>query len=154
VASRRAKPTNDPFAEQLAWLMDRSIKLGPFTFGLDGILGLIPGLGDIAGGAASALIIFRAMRSGVSKGTVLRMLVNVGIDSIVGAVPVLGDLFDIAFKANTKNYQLYKTALAGAGSPRRDWGFVALVLLIVVILHAIPILVIVLLASALGFPLF
>ena len=146
--------TEDPLAERLAWLMDRSIRLGPFTFGLDGILGLIPGIGDVASGGASALIVFRAIRNGVPKGTVLRMLVNIGIDASVGAIPVLGDLFDFAYKANTKNYQLYQSALAGGGEPRKDWGFVALALLIVILLYAIPIFVVLFIAAALGFAVF
>src|SRR5438552_4497009 len=93
----------DPFIEWLAWLMDESIHIGPWSIGLDGFLGLIPGIGDMAGAAVSALIIALAMRGGLAKSAVIRMIINVALDSLVGAVPFLGDIFDFAFKANIYN---------------------------------------------------
>src|SRR5216117_2410115 len=86
----------DPVIEWLAWLMDDSIRIGPWGIGLDGFIGLIPGVGDMAGAAVSAVIIARAMKSGIPKSAVMRMVVNVGLDSLVGAVPFFGDLFDFA----------------------------------------------------------
>src|SRR5438552_7279645 len=87
----------DPFIEWLAWLMDNSIRIGPWAIGLDGFLGLIPGIGDMAGAAVSAVIVLRAMQSGVPKSAVLRMLINVGLDSLAGSIPLVGDIFDFAF---------------------------------------------------------
>jgi hypothetical protein len=75
-------------------------------FGLDGILGLIPGIGDAATGAVSLYLAAEAWRLGLPLSTILRMGVNVGIDTVVGAVPVLGDIFDFAWKANQKNARL------------------------------------------------
>ncbi len=92
----------------LADLFDDRFRL-PGTgrrFGLDGILGLIPGFGDAATGAVSLYLAAEALRIGMPISKVLRMGVNVGIDVVLGAVPVLGDLFDFAWKANQKNVRL------------------------------------------------
>src|SRR4051812_34076993 len=91
----------DPFIEWLAWLMDESVRIGPWAVGLDGFIGLIPGIGDMAGAAVSSLIIIRAMKLGIPKSAILRMVLNVGLDSLAGSVPFFGDLFDFAFKSNT-----------------------------------------------------
>ncbi|MBL8215321.1 MAG: DUF4112 domain-containing protein [Bryobacterales bacterium] len=120
-------------------LMDRWIQVGPFSFGLDGILGLVPGLGDLASGLISAYIIAHAARNGVPQAALARMMTNVAIDSILGMVPFIGDLFDFLFKANTKNLAIYREALAGNRSPAKDWGFVAVVLTGVLLLLAIPV---------------
>src|SRR6187551_337553 len=100
---REPIPFDDPVAEQLAWLLDSSIGVGPFTIGLDGIVGLIPGLGDVLTDLMGMLIVLRAMQHGVHRSAVLRMVANLGIDTVLGAIPVVGDLFDFAFKANMKN---------------------------------------------------
>src|SRR5215470_184041 len=85
-------PTDEQ-AEQLAWLMDSSIGIGRFTIGLDAIIGLIPGLGDLLTGLIGYWIVVRAMRAGVHRGAVLRMVLNLGIDAVVGSIPVVGDMF-------------------------------------------------------------
>ena len=77
-----------------------------FRFGLDAIVGLVPGLGDVAGAVASSAIIFEAARLGAPKSVLARMMANVGIEMLVGAVPALGDLFDVVFKANNRNMRL------------------------------------------------
>lgn len=93
---------------QLARLLDEAIRV-PGTnvrFGLDAILGLIPGAGDVAGGILSTFIIVQAARLGAPRSVLARMVLNVAVDSIVGAVPILGDLFDIGWKSNTRNAAL------------------------------------------------
>ena len=75
-------------------------------FGLDAVLGLIPGAGDIAGAILSSFIIAQSARLGAPRSVLVRMVMNVAIDSIVGAVPILGDLFDIGWKSNTRNAEL------------------------------------------------
>jgi hypothetical protein len=75
-------------------------------FGLDAVLGLIPGAGDIAGGLLSTFIILQAARLGASGSVLARMVMNVAVDSIVGAVPILGDLFDVGWKSNMRNAEL------------------------------------------------
>lgn len=88
-------------------LLDSSIPLpGGYRIGLDGIFGLIPGFGDVAGGVASSYIILEAARLGASTTTLLHMVFNVLIDSLIGLIPILGDLFDFVWKANNKNIKL------------------------------------------------
>ena len=99
--------------EKLAALLDAQFGIPgtPFRFGLDGLLGLIPGIGDGAGALLSLYIVFKARSLGAPTGLVARMLLNVGVDSVVGAIPVAGDLFDLAFKANKRNVGLLKKHL-------------------------------------------
>jgi uncharacterized protein DUF4112 len=76
-------------------------------FGLDTILGLMPGLGDVVTGAISLVIVHHAWQSGASKLTIARMLGNV----LIGSVPIAGDLFDFAWKANRRNARLLEAHL-------------------------------------------
>lgn len=78
----------------------------PYRLGWDGIIGLIPGVGDLITSTVSLYIIVEAQKLGVSRWTTLRMVGNLLIDVAVGAVPVLGDVFDVAFKANLRNLRL------------------------------------------------
>lgn len=119
--------------------MDRWIQIGPFSIGLDGLLGLFPGLGDVSGGLISAYIIGKAARDGVPRAALARMITNVAIDTLVGAVPLVGDLFDFVFKANTKNVQIYREALAGPRNTGRDWGYVSLFVGAVLLIVAVPV---------------
>src|SRR5437867_13043847 len=93
----------------------------------------------MAGATVSALIIARAMRSGIAKSAVLRMVINVALDSFLGAVPFVGDIFDFAFKSNTYNLQIYREALHGERRPVRDWSFVFFVFLMLLLIIALPI---------------
>ena len=88
--------------------------------GLDAILGVVPGLGDATGGLVAAYGLVIATRLGVSPPVIFRMMLNIGVDTIVGAVPVLGDLFDIGWKANSRNVALVERALAEPGRVRRS----------------------------------
>lgn len=141
MAKRRPRPylEEDPFIEWIAWLMDNSIRIGPWSTGLDALLGLIPGVGDVAGGAVSAIMIARAIQNGVPKSAVLRMVINVGVDSLVGAIPLVGDLFDFAYKSNTYNLQIYRESIRGEREPIRDWLFIVFVMLTLLIIVLIPI---------------
>lgn len=98
---------------RIARLMDSSIRIPIIgkTIGWEAIIGLIPGIGDVAGGLVSAYIVIAARRLGASWGVVMRMLGNVGLEVVVGTVPVIGDLFDMAFKANLRNVALLETYL-------------------------------------------
>jgi Domain of unknown function (DUF4112) len=93
-------------------------------FGLDGIIGLVPGLGDVLAGLASLLIPIAAWVRGVPYVTLARMAANVAIAVLVGAIPIAGDAFDIAWQANRRNYKLLTRHLA---QPRKhtwkDWAF-------------------------------
>ena len=118
--------------------MDESIRIGPWSIGIDPLLGLIPGLGDMAGAAVSALLISRAMHQGIAKSAIMRMVLNVAIDSLLGAVPFVGDIFDFAYKSNIRNVEIYREALRGERQPVRDWFFVLFVAVIVLVVLAIP----------------
>lgn len=111
-----------------------------FRFGIDGILGLVPGIGDVLGGLASCIIVLAAWVRGVPKITLARMVVNVGIEVGVGMVPFLGDLFDIAWKANRRNYKLLAGSLAPTPrSTRRDWLYFAALALGMLALTMLPV---------------
>lgn len=77
-----------------------------FRFGLDGLIGLIPGAGDLSTFAVSGYMVLLLARNGASGYVLARMVVNILIDAIIGSIPLIGDLFDIAFKANTRNLKL------------------------------------------------
>ena len=89
-----------------------------FRFGADSLLGLIPGVGDVAALGLSAYLIMEARRLGAPPATLRRMAMNVGVDAAVGAVPVLGDLFDVVFKANRRNMALLSEHIAELKSRR------------------------------------
>jgi hypothetical protein len=93
---------------RLAWLLDNSIPIPLLNYriGLDPLIGLIPGLGDVAGLLLSSFIVIQALRLGAPKRVLLNMVVNIGIEALVGVVPVVGDLFDATFKANARNVRL------------------------------------------------
>ena len=103
--------------ERLAyWLDDRYRVPGTrFRVGFDGIIGLIPGVGDAVTSTLTAYIIYEAWRLGVPTSTLARMLANLGIDGVVGIVPVVGDLLDIGYKANRRNLKLLHRHLAECG---------------------------------------
>jgi len=104
---------SDRNLDLLSHLLDDFLRI-PGTqirFGLDGIIGLIPGVGDVLGAMASWIIILAAWLRGVPRVTLARMLANVAIETIVGTIPFLGDAFDIAWKANRKNYALLERSI-------------------------------------------
>ncbi len=105
-------------------------------FGLDPIIGLVPGLGDAAGAVFAAVILLAGIRMGAPAVVLLRMAGNIALDAIVGAIPVLGDAFDFGFKANRRNLALLERwERAPARTVRRSrLLFAALVLLVLAIL--------------------
>jgi hypothetical protein len=139
------KGAPDPWVEKLAWLMDRSIPIGRWRIGLDGIIGLVPGFGDLVGAVISGVIVAAGIRAGLPRSAIARMDANVGIEAVVGVVPFLGDLFDMAFQANTKNAEIYREALRGARSTKKDTLFVTGIVLALVAILAIPVVAVILL---------
>ncbi len=100
--------------ERLADLLDTRFRI-PGTripIGADGILSIVPVVGDTVAGAMSAWLIWEAHRMGARKRTLGRMVANAGLDYVVGSIPVVGTIFDIAFKANSRNLKLLKRELA------------------------------------------
>jgi len=101
-------------ARGLARVLDDLIRI-PGTnigIGLDPIIGLIPGVGDMLGGLISTYILAVAAREGVPASVLTRMLGNIALDSLVGVVPVVGDLFDVGVKSNRRNVDLLERYLA------------------------------------------
>jgi hypothetical protein len=92
----------------LSRLLDSAVAIPGtrYRFGLDAVVGLMPGIGDAVSAIFSSYIIFQAARLGVPKSTLARMIGNVGLDTIVGVIPLLGDLFDAGFKSNMRNMSL------------------------------------------------
>ena len=140
---RGGKLFDDENLDILSHLLDDFIKV-PGTsirFGLDGIVGLVPGIGDVLGGIASCIIILAAWMRGVPYVTVVRMVANVGIEVVVGAIPILGDAFDIAWRANRRNYALLAGSLY---EPRKhtiqSWIFLTGLCLLLAVLTLLPML--------------
>jgi hypothetical protein len=113
----------DPLARArtLARLLDTAITI-PGTgirFGADALLGLVPGLGDVAGAVLSGYLVLLAQRLGAPRSVIMRMLGNVALDTLGGSVPIAGDLFDVAFKSNVRNVALLERALERPTETRR-----------------------------------
>jgi hypothetical protein len=127
----------DESLRRLGWLMDDLIRIPGlgWSFGLDALVGLIPGFGDTATSLASFYILASAVRYGVPKVTILRMGINIGIDYLVGSLPLVGDLFDAWWKSNQMNLELLsKRATVSAQEARQgklsDWLFVGVIILL------------------------
>ena len=136
----------DQTLQRLEILLDEAFRV-PGTsirFGLDGIIGLVPGLGDVVAGLLSLIIPVAAWMRGVPYVALVRMAANIGIGVLVGSIPLFGDIFDIAWKANRRNYQLMRRHL---GEPRRhtwrDWTFLLLLAASLGLIFAIPVVLIV-----------
>jgi branched-subunit amino acid ABC-type transport system permease component len=109
-------PTRDAARRRLArvaWLLDSSIPLPgmKFRIGLDAILGLLPGIGDVLGVVLSSYVVREAARLGAPPALLARMAFNVAVEGVVGLVPFLGDVFDAAWKANQRNVTLLEAHL-------------------------------------------
>ena len=126
---------------RLQRLLDEAFRV-PGTnvrFGWDSIVGLVPGLGDLATALLAGTLIVQAQRMGVPRVVQIRMLLNVGIDLLVGAVPLAGDVADVFWKANTRNMALLdRHAGAIRSSMAADWVFVLAVLGIIAIMALLP----------------
>ena len=135
----------DETLRQLEVLLDEAFRVPgtDFRFGIDGIIGLIPGLGDVLAGLLSLIIPIAAWIRGVPYIALIRMLVNIAIGVLVGAIPILGDIFDVAWKANRRNYRLLQRHLH---EPRqhtwRDWCFLFLLFSALAVVFAIPIILV------------
>ena len=125
--------------DRLSHLLDGLFRIPgtSWRFGLDAIVGLIPGVGDAATSLASFYILAAGVRYRVPKVTLLRMGINIGLDFLFGAIPVVGDLFDFAWKSNERNMALIRqratvSAAQAKEGRKSDWLFVALIILVLV----------------------
>lgn len=124
----------DPVFEAVAKLMDTAFRF-PGTdvrFGLDPLIGLLPGVGDGAGALVSVALIGMSARHGVPKIVLVRMALNVMLNAVLGAIPALGDLFSVFYRSNMRNYELFRQhAGPRRASTRGDWLFVGAVVAVI-----------------------
>jgi hypothetical protein len=139
-AVRKPQPVEvERSLDRLSHLLDGLFRIPgtAWRFGLDSIVGLIPGIGDTATALASFYILAAGVRYRVPKVTLLRMGINIGIDYLVGVIPVVGDLFDFVWKSNEMNMELIrKRATVSAAEAKEgrksDWIFVGVIILVLV----------------------
>lgn len=132
---KRKRQALEPLFKWLALIMDEFVRVPgtKFRFGLDPILGLIPGIGDTSSALVSALALIQAVRVGIPKILLARMSLNILINEVVGIIPVIGDAFSFWFKSNARNYQIIKDHSVTPGvSTRSDGIFVIAVLVLLV----------------------
>ena len=121
----------EPLFKGLAVIMDQFLRVPGtrFRFGIDPIIGLIPGLGDTASAVVSTLSLIYAARSGLPKVVLARMSLNILLNELIGIIPGIGDAFSFWFKSNLRNYELLQQYMgAPARSHKSDWIFVGVVL--------------------------
>jgi Domain of unknown function (DUF4112) len=122
---------------RLSKVMDNAIAIPgtKFRFGLDPILGLLPGGGDTITGGLSAYIVVEAARMGLPREILYKMVGNILIDSFAGAIPILGDLFDVGWKSNVKNIELLEKHLEIAEDSKSNTLFIiGLIILLTIII--------------------
>jgi hypothetical protein len=138
----RLRLSSNEHLEYIAALLDDMFRI-PGTqirFGLDALIGWVPGIGDAMAGVASFVIVFAAWQRGVQLVTLFRMIANVFLETTLGAIPIAGDVFHIFWKANRRNYLLLIREKQQPGSnTRRDWMFLAIMLFTVIVAVGIPI---------------
>ena len=114
---------------KLAWGFDEMFRVPgtQFRFGLDSIIGLVPGVGDITVSALGAYALMLAFRLRAPVPVLSRMLLNITVDTVFGSIPLIGDLFDATWKANTKNQRVLEAWLADPMRTTRRSRWVVLV---------------------------
>ena len=136
----------DENLDLLAHVLDDCFRIPgtPIRFGLDGLIGLVPFLGDVLAGLASCIIVIAAWFRGVPYVTLARMVVNLALDVLIGTIPVLGDAFDIAWKANRRNYNLLTRHLRQPHKHTwKDYIFLLCIASVLLAIFAIPVIAIV-----------
>jgi hypothetical protein len=131
----QTRESQQALIRRLAWLLDSSIRIPgtQFKFGLDAIIGLIPWAGDVIGSVLSFGIIGMAFQMGASRWTMVRMGFNVLVELVIGAIPVVGDIFDAIWKSNDRNVRLLERSLSHPRAGRKDFWFVSLVGLVLLL---------------------
>jgi len=125
----------------------------PIRFGLDPIIGLIPGAGDLATSSFSLVVLYRAFRLGVPRVVLFRMVLNVIVDLLAGAVPFVGDLFDFAWKSNSLNLALLERhERPGVKPSSGDWAIVLLAGVLIVGTLALVLISVVLMGRVIARP--
>ena len=128
-SDRVIPPIDDPRLTRvrtLARVLDTAIRIPGtnFRFGLDPIIGLVPGLGDAASAILSGYVILTGIQLGAPRSVVARMIANVALDTLAGSVPILGDLFDASWKSNQRNVALLERHVVVEPAPPAGGRFV------------------------------
>lgn len=150
---KEKRATLDPLFKWIAIIMDDFLRVPgtKFRFGLDPIIGLLPGIGDTGSAFVSALALIAAARRGVPKILLARMSLNILINELVGIIPGLGDAFSFWFKSNARNYELLKKYSAVPGRSRKsDWIFVIAILAVLFVIVCAGLLVSLLVLQEIG----
>lgn len=131
-------PIETQLMDKMSTLLDNRFRVPGtnFRFGIDAIIGILPGFGDIVSYAMSSALILGMVRQGASTVLILKMIWNIVLDTVVGSIPLLGDLFDAWYKANRRNYLLFKKYHESNDSPKSLWSslFIVMALLILLLL--------------------
>lgn len=127
--------------ERLAFWLDDAFEIPILKkrIGLDPIIGLIPGIGEILTIMFSMVPVYFALKEGAPLRIILRMLINAAIDTTLGLIPVVGDIFDFMFKSNRRNYRLYTDWQKNPGKITRQTtvGFILVLVIMTAIMMAI-----------------
>lgn len=116
---------------RIASVMDRNY--------LDPIIGFVaPGVGDLLSSVLGLYIVMIGVRQNLPRVTIARMLINLGVDASVGAIPIVGDLFDVGFKAHSRNLELLEKRAASETPSAGDWLYIAAALMALFATVAIP----------------
>ena len=137
-AQPRPVPRDLKGIEQLTRWMDAKFRFPGtnFRFGLDGLIGLIPGVGDLSTFAISGYLVLLMAKNGASGLVLSRMILNIVIDAALGAIPVIGDLFDFAHKANLKNLRLMQEYYVEGRHRGSAWRVIVPVLIVLALILA------------------
>lgn len=145
-----SRPLPD-WVRRLAWILDDAFAVPGLPgrrVGVDGLVALVPVVGDAAGIVLAFVIVVAGIAAGVSVPTVLRMMLHVGVEAVVGLIPFLGAVFDMAYKANNRNLALIEADLADRSGTRRSSIRVLLLTAVVVIVAMLLLVAIVVAAVA------
>ena len=124
--------------DSLAILMDSRFTI-PGTnirFGLDSIIGLVPGVGDFATFMVSGYMLSILAKNGASGFVLARMTLNILIDALIGSIPILGDIFDVAFKANQRNIKLLREHYVEGRHKGGAWKVILPIILLLILVIA------------------
>ena len=150
MATQETRKRNIQDIEILAHWLDSRFT-GPFgiKFGIDSIIGLIPGFGDLLTTFMSSYVVLRAAALDVPRIVLVKMGINIIIDQLIGSIPIIGDLFDIGWKANQRNYNLMRAyPSASKEVVVKSWIDISLIAIILISIFLIPIFIFVLILKA------
>ena len=127
-------PSKIKWLDNVSAFLDNKFRIpGTNTrFGLDFLMGLVPGVGDLVSFGVSSVLVLTMARYGASGRVILQMLWNIFLDTVVGAIPILGDIFDLYFKSNRRNFNLLREHYEeGAYSGSGKWIMIVVLIILV-----------------------